>query len=285
MGLYDRDYTQEDFQYRGQNSAPMRFMLPGMTPVVLRLLIINLVVFLLTSIISPLGRFAENWLSVYPEGFNTLHLWRLITYQFLHADFWHIFSNMLCLFFFGPMLERIWGSRKFLIFYLICGAAGGILYSVLASFGWLDAKFLVGASGAVLGVIAAAAILFPATRVYIFWGLFPMPLILLAVMLAAISVITILNPGKYENAGGEAAHLAGMAVGAAYVLSAPARTRLLLKMRAGRWRKQVAQQQKIQLEVDRILEKVYQSGISSLTSREKRILKEATRMEQSRKEL
>jgi membrane associated rhomboid family serine protease len=286
MGLYDRDYTQENHKDSYQYIPQMRIGFPVITPVVKWLLIINSVIFILTFINRSLGRSAVDLFAVYPEGWANLQIWRLVTYQFLHdfEGFGHIFFNMLTLFFFGPLLERLWGGRRFLIFYLICGSMGGILYPLLVFVGWLPAVPLIGASGAILGIIAAAALLFPSMKVYIFWGLFPIPLMLLAVVFAAFSLLTLLRPSEYVNAGGEAAHLAGMAAGAAYVLSGPVRKKLILNVRSKRWRKKMAEQQQLQADVDRILEKVYRSGIGSLSSKEKKMLRKATELEQMKKE-
>ena len=284
MGLYDRDYTQEGYQSQYRQGPHMRFMMPQITPVVKWLMIINVAVFLLTFIISPLGKFAYDWLSVYPATVGmALQLWRVVTYQFLHDiyGFGHIFLNMLVLFFFGPMLERFWGSRKFLVFYLVCGATGGVLYPLLVLQGWLGAGQLVGASGSILGMLAAGAILFPNLRVYV-WGIFPIKLMYLAMIFAAIAVLTLLRPDKLANAGGQAAHLGGMAAGAAYVLSQSWRDKFMTKIRRGRWKKKMTVQRDIHVELDRILEKVHKSGIQSLTPKEKKVLKEATRAEQMR---
>ena len=120
MGLYDRDYTQADFQQHQSHFryAP-RIAFPKLTPVVKWLLIINVSVFLVSIMIPSLGLFLYKWFSVYPATLGmSLQPWRVITYQFLHdiGGFGHIFINMLVLFFFGPMLEKFWGSKKFLIF-------------------------------------------------------------------------------------------------------------------------------------------------------------------------
>jgi membrane associated rhomboid family serine protease len=192
------------------------------------------------------------------------------------ADFSHIFFNMLVLFFFGPMIEGVWGSRKFLIFYLVCGAAGGLLYPMLVVSGVLDPYRLVGASGAILGMIAAGAILFPNSIVLIMF-VFPMRLWILAIILAVISMLTLFSG---TNQGGEVAHLAGMAAGAIYVLSDSWRGRLKFKRNAGKWEKKISEQRNLQIELDRILDKVHKSGIHSLTFKEKRILKKATKAEQ-----
>ena len=281
MGLYDRDYTRESRGHAFRNLPQMRMNLPRITPVVKWLLIINIVVFVASFMIKPLGVFFYKWFSVFPASIElALQFWRIITYQFLHDinGFGHIFGNMLVLFFFGPMLERYWGSKKFLIFYLLCGAMGGILYPLLAFAGWLEVGALVGASGAIFGMLAAGAILFPNLNVYI-WGIFPIRLIILAIILAVISIMNIFGG---ENAGGEAAHLAGMAAGAVYVFSESWRAKLRLKLRSDQLDKQMTATTNLQAELDRILQKVHESGIHSLTSKERKTLKRVTELERMR---
>jgi len=149
---------------------------------------------------------------------------------------------------------------------------------LLVALNFLQAGPMVGASGAILGLLAACAILFPHFVVFIF--LFPVPIRVAAIGLTAVYFILVLT--RADNAGGNAAHLAGMAAGAIYVFSKPWRERIQLKMRAGTWEKRMATERNLQLEVDRILQKVHNSGIHSLTLKEKRILKKATDAEQKR---
>ena len=153
---------------------------------------------------------------------------------------------------------------------------------------------MVGASGSILGLLAACAILFPHFVVFIF--LFPVPIRVAAIGLTALYFLLVVTRG--DNAGGNAAHLAGMATGAAYVLSKPWRNKLKLKLRSSRkgwpspshWQKRMTSRQNsrkgwqgpLQDEVDQILEKVHNSGIQSLSHKEKKILKEATKAEQMR---
>ena len=287
MGLYDRDYTKADYE-SGSHYAPHRRMaFPKITPVVKWLLIINASVFIVTFVIPPIKDFFFQWFSVFPASVGmSLQLWRQVTYQFLHSvgGFGHIFWNMLFLYFFGTMLEPHWGSRKFLTFYLICGAAGGVLYPLLALVGWLSTRPLVGASGAILGVLTATAILFPTSRLLVL-GIFPIRLRILAIILLVVSVLTVLRPQQVDNAGGEAAHLAGIVTGAVYVFSQSRRDKLKLKFRSGAWEKKMAAQRNLQVEVDRILEKVHNSGVHSLSSKEKKILKQATKAEHTRNRL
>ena len=292
MGLYDRDYTQADFkqgELHFRHAPQMRMNWPTITPVVKWLLIINFGVFLVGTLAFPRNIYVpelvfpitllEKWFAIFPRSVSSiLQIWRLVTYQFLHGDIVHILFNMLGLYFLGPTLERHWHSKKFLIFYLGCGVAGGLFYTLLTVFKFLLPLPMVGASGAILGMLAACAILFPHFIVFIF--LFPVPIRIAAVGLTIMYFFFVVT--RAENAGGHAAHLAGMATGAAYVFSQSWRDKFKLKFSSGRWEKKMAEQRMLQFEVDRILAKVHNSGIQSLSSKEKKILKEATKAEQMR---
>jgi membrane associated rhomboid family serine protease len=285
MGLYDRDYTQENFQSQYHSSPHMRLQFPRITPVVKWLLIINIAAFLAGFFIPRIEYIQYEYFSVYPKDIKTsMQLWRYITYQFLHGSLGHIFVNMFVLYFFGTMLEKMWGSKKFLTFYLICGMTGGIFYPVLAHIGWLDIGTLVGASGAILGMLAAAAILFPKMVVYIY-GVLPMKMYVLAIIIMIMSLLPVLRPSATNNAGGEAAHLGGMFAGAVYILSEKWRHKVKMNVHKNMWQKKqkkMTDHRSLQLEVDRILKKVHDKGMHSLTYKEKKILKQATKAEQMR---
>jgi membrane associated rhomboid family serine protease len=287
MGIYDRDYTQHEGRFSSQytHQPQMRFGLPTITPAVKGLIIANVVVFLVNSIVSGPARtgltILEKLFALYPAShFLTLQLWRLVTYQFFHGSLGHIFFNMLGLFFLGPTLERRWGSRKFLTFYLFCGVAGGLFFIFLVYVGFLSPAPLIGASGAVLGVLTACAILFPQIVVFLFFPFVPVPIRVFAIILICIAALTILSKGA--NAGGEACHLAGIAAGAFYVLSESWRTALKLRFKSSRWERSVEAERRLRIEVDRVLKKVHDYGLHSLSASEKRILKKATKLEQSR---
>jgi hypothetical protein len=127
-------------------------------------------------------------------------------------------------------------------------------------------------------MLAACAILFPHFIVFIF--IFPVPIRIAAIGLTGVYFLYVVTKGA--NAGGHAAHLAGMAAGAAYVFSQSWRDKFKFKLQSGHFEKQMASQRNLQVELDRILEKVHNSGIQSLNSKEKNILKEATKAEQMR---
>ncbi len=283
MGLYDREYTQPEFRQQRFGLPDMRFSLPRMTPVVKWLLITNIALFVL-GLIPPLGRFLETWGALDTQSWLTIaEPWRIITYQFLHSrtDAAHIFVNMLGLFMLAPPLERFWGSKRFLFFYLGCGVAGGLAYVLLTTTGLLAAGIMVGASAAILGVLAACAILFPHFNLVIF--VFPVPIRIAALGLMVISLVNIFTGGG--NLGGDVAHLGGAAAGVAYVLLVPLGSRFTMKLRSGSWEKKLEQGRRLQIEVDRILAKVHRSGLHSLTAREKKALKQATQQEIRRHQL
>jgi len=279
MGLYDRDYTRDNYQQGFRHAPQMRLRLPQITSMVKLLLVINITVFLFCIIALPLGNVIYSVFSIDPSTlFRALQPWRLITYQFLHANHWHIIINMLWLYFLGPSLERHWGGRKFVTFYLSCGVAGGLFYLLLVAVKFLDPYPMVGASGAILGLLAACAILFP--QFVIFIVVFPVPIRVAASVFTFAFLFYVITKG--ENAGGHAAHLAGMAAGAGYVFSESWRQGIKQKLRQGAWQEKIQSEQELRIELDRILEKIHHSGIHSLTSKEKKLLKKATDAEKTR---
>ncbi|MDO8303540.1 MAG: rhomboid family intramembrane serine protease, partial [Sedimentisphaerales bacterium] len=249
MGIYDRDYTQQDDFTSHGRSGGTRWGLPQTPPVVTYLLIANIVMFL-ASLIPPVNNFFYGWLAIdTTSAVKIIQAWRLITYQFLHNGFWHIFFNMLGLFFLGPTLERHWGSKRFLRFYLMCGIAGGLFYTLLSITHLLHAGMMVGASGAMLGLLAACAILFPHFVVFIF--VFPVPIRIAAIIFIVMYILNIAAQGA--NAGGDAAHFAGMVAGAGYVFLMPLLENVRLRRKGSRWEKKMAARRNLQIEVDRIL--------------------------------
>jgi membrane associated rhomboid family serine protease len=179
----------------------------GMTPWVRRLLIANTAIYLLIALSrflpglgTLLGALALRPAQAY------LAPWSLITYAFLHASLFHLLGNLLVLYFFGPRLEEHWGSRGFIQVYLIA-AAGGAVASILL-LALAPAGMIVGASGAVLGLLLAYALLWPDQEVHI-WGIFPLRVKWLVAIIAGINLMM-----AVEGSGGGIAwlaHLGGMA--------------------------------------------------------------------------
>lgn len=237
-------------------------------------------------------------------GISALQVWRFVGFQFCHASLSHLLFNMLGLYFFGPVVERYLGTKRFTAFYLLCGIAGALLYLVLNFGGFLIGAAtngrvsipgllsndpdmpLVGASAGVFGIIIAAARLMPDARVLLFFVI-PMRLITLAYGLVLIAVASVLL--QWKNAGGEAAHIGG-AIAGWYFIHRPERLRHFLDFlgradptsrsntvrRIGRVGTAHAAGPS-NAEIDRILDKVRAQGVASLTELERRALHEATR--------
>jgi membrane associated rhomboid family serine protease len=280
MSIYERDY-QKDGYGRSIYDAGGSFF-GNMPPMTRYLLYINAGVFIFANLFPfkeqfPPSGFWVNYFSVYPyDLFSALQIWRLISYQFMHDGLGHILFNMIALCVFGPMIERDWGSRAYLRFYLIAGAAGGVVYTLLAGLHVLPMGSLVGASGSILGLIAVAGILFPNQEMMVL-GLIPVRMSIIAIIAAIMAILGFLSG---ENAGGQAAHLSGIAVGVFYVYVRPRLIQRRMTRSKGAWQKKLEQEKQFSVEVDRVLEKVHQDGIGSLTRKEKDLLKEATRREQ-----
>lgn len=148
--------------------------------ITLLLIIINSLIFFITSIISSIYPNLYNYFALTPalilQGKN---LWTLLTSMFIHANLAHLFFNMISLFFVGTFVERIIGKKRFLWFYLISGIFAGIFLSVLSGlFGFgIGAKIFgnpslmgVGASGAIFGLIGLLAVLIPKKKIYLIIG-------------------------------------------------------------------------------------------------------------------
>jgi membrane associated rhomboid family serine protease len=163
-----------------------------MTPWVLRLLVANFVLFL----VAPPGSVPFRWLMFVPVEILT-RPWSLVTYMFLHGSFMHILFNMIGLYFFGPRLESRIGSRDFIVMYLLAGLVGALL-----SFAFEPRAAIVGASGAVFGVLYGFAHYWPDERIYI-WAILPVPSRVMVIGLAAISIYF-----GFAGAGAGIAHFA-----------------------------------------------------------------------------
>ena len=129
-----------------------------LTPVVRNLIFINVVVFIIQAI-APV---VTELLALYNVRMPQFRPYQLFTYMFCHADFFHIFFNMLLLSFFGPILEEFWDQKKFLLFYIITGIGAAVFNILMALFvGVGEFGVMIGASGAVYGVMTAFGIIFP----------------------------------------------------------------------------------------------------------------------------
>ncbi len=180
---------------------------------------------------------AYSWFTCFLEG----EIWRLITYQFVHANFGHILFNMWALYFFGPAVEQAMGPRRYLLFYLVCGIAGALFSSLLAGLNLYSslpdspqatlicnqiAEFagytgqvhcwemipLIGASASIYGVMVACAFMYPDVQISLLFPPITLRLRTFALCIIGIAAASILF--NLCNAGGEAGHLGGIIMGA-----------------------------------------------------------------------
>lgn len=183
------------------------------------LLIISLAAFLVQQTGDQfLGTHLMGWFALVPGLFVAGHrYWQLLTYSFMHQDVMHLIFDLLMLAFIGSELEFLWGSRRFLKFYFFCSVSAGVVYLVAhlllnKNLGALSP--MLGASGAVYGLLVAYGLLF-GERVMLFMMLFPMKAKHFVWILALMELLT----SAYSGGGGLAslAHLGGMGFGFLYL--------------------------------------------------------------------
>ncbi|MDR2728982.1 MAG: rhomboid family intramembrane serine protease [Chitinispirillales bacterium] len=240
----------------------------------------NVIIFIF-QLLPRIGPAITAWGALSPiETFLHLQVWRLFTYMFLHStqSFFHILFNMLALWWFGAELEEMWGRRKFLIFYFVCGVGAG-LFSLLNLI--INPYVLViGASGAVLGVLTAYAHYFPNREVLLFFIL-PVRVRTLVIGYAVLSVFMV----SFQAGGtiSHLTHLGGIAVAWVYMkYSRGAEAFVSRHTYSWNTKKQMARSAQalnrkrwFENEVDPILDKIAKQGMESLTPAEKKILKKA----------
>mgnify|MGYP006273910059 CR=1 FL=1 len=315
MGFENRDYQREGWQGGGGGfgrgggfGGGMGGRLAGAS-ITTWLLGINAVVFLIDAVLQGALRAGGFTLSAWgdltlAEGVYGFQIWRLFTFQFLHGNLLHILFNCIALYFFGPLVEQWWGSRRFLAFYLLCGVIAGIAYVLIVATipsivfpEWFVTSGehlthpLVGASGGIFGILVATALLFPKLKVMLLIPPVPMTMRTMALIFLGIAVFSVLVGGR--NAGGQLAHLGGAAMGY-FLVRYPGLVGWADRVGGGGGRrngglgglveraKQAQQQRDEQKranedqEVDRILDKVREHGLQSLSGAERRTLQRAT---------
>ncbi len=137
-------------------------------PVVKNLIIANTLIFLATWLLPQAAIIADRFFALYWFGSPLFHSYQYITYMFLHGGFGHLFFNMFALWMFGRTLEYELGSRRFIIYYLVCGVGAALIQMLVA---WLTGELgivLIGASGAVMGVLLAFGVMHPNEVLIIF---------------------------------------------------------------------------------------------------------------------
>jgi rhomboid family protein len=180
-------------------------MFPPITGVVKQLVIINVLVFLGANFLLP---DPVNMLAMWAPYSPNFRAYQIVTHMFMHANFQHILFNMLMLYFLGPMVEQALGPKKFLILYLVSGfgALGThFLFSMLGVIPGFGA--VVGASGAVYGVLIGFAVLFPNVQLMLLFPPIPVKAKYLALGLMVIGVVS--GFGGYQQGIAHFAHLGG----------------------------------------------------------------------------
>lgn len=266
------------------------------------LLFWNVVVFLLLGAVHLVGYLSPstNFIAVFVEEQLALHSaltsfisrpWGLFTYMFTHVDIFHIFFNMLNLFWFGNLFRSFLGNHRVLPLYLIGGITGGLVYMLVFNIAYPNADVpLIGASASIMCLLVACATKIPDYEIgLLFIG--AIRLKWLAIALVILDILTIPN----GNAGGIAAHLGGSMLGFIYIklldhgtdicqpmiwlfnrrvrVEAP-RTRRMFKAKRSPLKvvKNGPEENK-QLQLDQLLDKISAKGIESLSPEEKAWLK------------
>lgn len=284
-------------------------------PVIKNLLIINAAVFFIQMLANnlllggkPLWYILNLWFALNPlaEGFN-FQIWQLITYQFMHGGFSHIFFNMLMLWMFGMEIENYWGSKKFLIYYLLCGVVAGLFQLFINPLLVDTPAVTIGASGAVYGVLIAFALMFPDRYIFLY---FLVP-IKAKYLIGFLIVLEFMLVDSAQSNVAHLAHLGGALAGFLFIMfdksiDIPLKRMLNISSvyRSGsqfqnpfsgfsdklkRRREDIEEanyydinsrddtDEITQAEIDAILDKISESGYQNLTEREKRILFEASK--------
>ncbi len=211
-GFYKNNTTFADWNMEYNNNRNGFF---GALPTITKnLIIINFICWLADKILSSRlgvemsGIFGLNY--IFSPSF---HVWQPFTYMFVHAGFDHIAFNMLSLLFFGIALERQWGSRRFLTYYLVSGVGAGIVQEIVwyCMYGALGVNAVtIGASGAVFGILFAFAWLFPEERIFLLF--FPIP-IRSRIFVAIYALLELFLGVAHSDNVAHFAHLGGMLFG------------------------------------------------------------------------
>jgi len=186
------------------------------------LLTANIAVFILDNILRLKGIELSDSLALYyiGNGIGFEHgkfmPHQIISYMFMHASFMHIFFNMFALWMFGKIMERYWGSQKFLIYYFVCGIGAGLTQELGQALGFINTvSCTLGASGAVFGILLAFGMTFPNERIFIIPIPFPIKAKYFVFFYAAVEVLEFLT---VKDGVAHLAHLGGMLFGFLLIL-------------------------------------------------------------------
>lgn len=193
----------------------------GLMPMVKNLLIINVVVFAIMYFIRPAEQLFEQYGALHFPGTKDFVFTQFITYMFMHASLIHLFFNMFALWMFGNIVEMVWGWKRFLNYYLACGLGAAIFHIVmmllplgLSNGADLAGSTMVGASGAIYGLLVAYGYLFPNNQIYIYFLIPIKAKYFVALMIGMDLVYGFTDSGTSNIA--HFAHVGGALVGLVY---------------------------------------------------------------------
>lgn len=209
----------------------MQFQVVPISPMVKKLIIINLGVWFFIQLIIENIFLKDEYITLYLSFVPKLtiehfYIWQPFTYMFLHSDnVFHVILNMVSLWFFGSELEYRWGGRSFLYYYLICGVGAAVIYllgviAVGLFTGHEPAVYsapVLGASGAVFGILLAYGILF-GERIIYFFGVFPMKARYFIMVIGGVELVTLLSAGLGGSNVANLAHIGGLITGYLYLV-------------------------------------------------------------------
>jgi len=244
------------------------------------LIVVNTAVFIIQALFGGLTSY---YFGLTPKLVAMKHyIWQPVTYMFLHGGLMHIFMNLFVLYMFGRALEEKWGSLKFVEYYFVCGISAGF-FIILTSFN--NVFPTIGASGAIYGLLAAYAVMFPETYVYLYF-LFPIKVKYFAIIIGVISFISGFadRVSLISNFG----HLGGLIAGYVYI---KLRSDYFAVSRADSFKplndnehgnvydwngRKKNESIPSETRVNQILDKILKEGINSLTEEEKTIMNRCT---------
>jgi len=242
------------------------------------LLIINISVFILMELLGQKNILFQLFGLVPQSVLQEYKLWQVITYLFLHGSWIHIIFNMFVLWMFGKDLEVDWGKNEFLIYYFVCGIGSGLI-TVL--FNINSPVVIVGASGAIYGVLIAFGFAYPNQIVHLY-GVFPLRVkyVVLGLGIFAFFASLSASPSKVSHI----THLSGMIIGIIYILLIFKRknihlwyVKMRLKSIQGGQNNEKEKETHIKMQVDKILDKLNDQGWESLTTKEEEFLTHASK--------
>jgi len=263
------------YQYKSNFSEGGHFGPQLFTDAIKLLISINFIIFILQSI-SDKSSFIFSFFGIVPiNTWNDLMIWQPFTYLFIHGDIWHVLINMFVLWMFGSELEITWGRKNFLKYYFLTGIGAGI---VTILFNLNSNTPIVGASGAVFGILLAYGLMFPNRLVYIYF-LIPVKV---KYFVSVIGLVALFSSFGQSNIS-HITHLSGMIIGFVSLRSNvridTIKNIVLLKKAEIEEKVQSKKQERLnelQIEVDKILDKINLEGYDKLTEEEKSFLYNAS---------